>query len=140
MISTFEIFGRARSHGKKFLKLFQTSFSGIVNFVSVLWHSCRLHALFNAGLEHSRSNLVFKVRKSLFPECFSVQVSKIRKHSPDVISTFSKLTIKCSTFFWTRDRILVLDTSSVRVTTVFIWRHSYLYAHADFRTQCFRTR
>ena len=31
MILTFEIFGRARNHYKKFLKLCQTSFSGIVN-------------------------------------------------------------------------------------------------------------
>ena len=31
MLLTFEIFGRARNHGKKFLKLFQTSFSGIVH-------------------------------------------------------------------------------------------------------------
>ena len=30
MLSTFEIFGRARNHGKKFPKLSQTSFSGIV--------------------------------------------------------------------------------------------------------------
>ena len=30
MILTFEIFGRARNHGRKFLKLCQTSFSGIV--------------------------------------------------------------------------------------------------------------
>ena len=28
MILTFEIFGNARNHGKKFLKLCQTSFSG----------------------------------------------------------------------------------------------------------------
>ena len=32
MILTFEIFGRARNHGKKFLKLCQTSFSGIVYY------------------------------------------------------------------------------------------------------------
>ena len=32
MILTFEIFGRARNHGKKFLKLCQTSFSGIVHW------------------------------------------------------------------------------------------------------------
>ena len=31
MILTFEIFGRARNHGKKFLKLCQTSFSGVVH-------------------------------------------------------------------------------------------------------------
>ena len=31
MILTFEIFGRVRNHGKKFLKLCQTSFSGIVH-------------------------------------------------------------------------------------------------------------
>ena len=31
MILTFEIFGRARNHGKKFPKLCQTSFSGIVH-------------------------------------------------------------------------------------------------------------
>ena len=31
MLLTFEIFGRARNHGKKFLKLCQTSFSGIVH-------------------------------------------------------------------------------------------------------------
>ena len=32
MILTFEIFGLARNHGKKFLKLCQTSFSGIVHY------------------------------------------------------------------------------------------------------------
>ena len=35
MILTFEIFGRARNHGEKFLKLCQTSFSGIVHFCHV---------------------------------------------------------------------------------------------------------
>ena len=38
MILTFEIFGRARNHGKKFLKLCQTSFSGIVHWV-IFYHS-----------------------------------------------------------------------------------------------------
>ena len=32
MILTFEIFERSRNHGKKFLKLCQTSFSGIVHW------------------------------------------------------------------------------------------------------------
>ena len=32
MILTFEIFGHARNHGKKFLRLCLTSFSGIVHY------------------------------------------------------------------------------------------------------------
>ena len=32
MLLTFEIFGLARNHGKKFPKLSQISFSGIVNY------------------------------------------------------------------------------------------------------------
>ena len=32
MLLVFEIFGRARNHGKKHLKLCKTSFSGVVNF------------------------------------------------------------------------------------------------------------
>ena len=32
MLLTFEIFGSARNHGKKFLKLCQTSFSGSVHW------------------------------------------------------------------------------------------------------------
>ena len=35
MLLTFEIFGYARNQGKKFLKLCQTSFSGIVNCVAI---------------------------------------------------------------------------------------------------------
>ena len=35
MILTFEIFGRARNHGKKFLKLCQTSFSGVVHWAQL---------------------------------------------------------------------------------------------------------
>ena len=31
MLLTFKIFRRAKNHGKKFLKLRQTSFSGIIN-------------------------------------------------------------------------------------------------------------
>ena len=33
VILKFEIFGRARNHGEKFLKLCQTSFSGIVHWI-----------------------------------------------------------------------------------------------------------
>ena len=32
MLLTFQIFGRARNHGKKFLKLRKTSFIGIVHY------------------------------------------------------------------------------------------------------------
>ena len=42
MILTFEIFGRARNHGKKLLKLCQTSFSGIVHFQQTVLKCQRL--------------------------------------------------------------------------------------------------
>ena len=48
MLLAFEIFGCARDHGKKFLKLCQTSFSGIVpcvGFTRARYHPGTLHSL-----------------------------------------------------------------------------------------------
>ena len=36
MLLAFEIFGSARNHGKMFLKLYQTSFGGIVHSTAII--------------------------------------------------------------------------------------------------------
>ena len=64
MILTFEIFGRVRNHGKKFLKLCQTSFSGIVYWID------EVHSLYS---EH----LVLNPTLKSFPSQFSPFVSEI---------------------------------------------------------------
>ena len=43
MLLSFKIFERAKNHGKKFPKLCQTSFSGIINYCTVIELSWRLH-------------------------------------------------------------------------------------------------
>ena len=95
MILTFEILGHARNHGKKFLKLCQTSFSGTVHSVPVADTSCTIGFLakFNLPLKHQiklvRKNLFHKGREGYL--MFLGFIHSCWFHGPRIISAASNV-------------------------------------------------
>ena len=123
MILTFEIFGRARNHGKKFLKLCQTSFSGIVHcgahFIRKVFSQKIWNLYFRNLPERSRRQQIVKKRCCLREK---------------IINAFSPLKAK------TRGYLLVIEKTLVisKINLVSVKQSSITKSHRRIKavTSC----